>query len=386
VKSDTVLVSIAGSIQPPVSGTLRYDNTALTPMTNTTVSLLSGGVQVTSVITNASGDFNFGPVPPGAYTLQYQTNKPWGGVNSVDALNITRHFSVVQPLSGLRLRVADVNNSNSVSATDALQVNQRFSFLRAAFSSGDWAYSLTTLTVPNDPTPIVLSGRALCFGDVNGSYNPNVNLRERWEDLAQSGEVFTGEGEYTVNLQLESALNVGAVSLVLRVPAGMEVLGITTGLGSSDEVVFKQIGNVVRIAWHTLQQWDVENGGVLLRIRARGVADGGFALGAHESELANSWADVYGTFSLRGPRLVGSSANYTGVSVYPNPSASIFRVSSETAMQELVVRDMSGREVLRSLPVAGTTELDLSAQRDGVYMLEVRLSDRTEQIRLVLRR
>jgi len=74
------------------------------------------------------------------------------------------------------------------------------------------------------------------------------------------------------------------------------------------------------------------------------------------------------------------------VSVYPNPSTSIFRVSSETAMQELVVRDISGREVLRTLPVAGATELDLSAQRDGVYMLEVRLSDRTEQIRLVLRR
>jgi len=52
----------------------------------------------------------------------------------------------------------------------------------------------------------------------------------------------------------------------------------------------------------------------------------------------------------------------------------------------LAVRDLSGREVRRTLPVAGATELDLSAQRDGVYMLEVRLSDRTEQIRLVLRR
>jgi hypothetical protein len=385
-RSDTVVVSVSGTIQPPVSGTLRYDNTSQTPMTNTTVRLLAGGSQITSVITNATGDFNFGPVPPGAYTLQYQTNKPWGGVNSVDALNITRHFSVVQPLSGLRLRVADVNNSNTVSATDALQVNQRFSFLRSSFTAGDWAYNLNTLTVPNDPTPIVLSGRALCSGDVNGSYSPNVNLRERWEDIAQTGEVFTGEGEYTVNVQLSSALNVGAVSLVLRVPVGMEVLGITTGLASSDEVVFNQIGNVVRIAWHTLQQWDVEQGGILLSIRARGAADGGFALGAHESELANSWADVYGSFDLRTPRLVGSSNNYTGLSVYPNPSTAIFRVSSETAMQELVVRDLSGREVMRTLPVAGTTELDLSAQRDGVYMLEVRLSDRTEQIRLVLRR
>ena len=126
-RSDTVVVSVSGTIQPPVSGTLRYDNTSQTPMTNTTVRLLAGGSQITSVITNATGDFNFGPVPPGTYTLQYQTNKPWGGVNSVDALNITRHFSVVQPLSGLRLRVADVNNSNTVSATDALQVNQRFS-------------------------------------------------------------------------------------------------------------------------------------------------------------------------------------------------------------------------------------------------------------------
>jgi hypothetical protein len=130
----------------------------------------------------------------------------------------------------------------------------------------------------------------------------------------------------------------------------------------------------------------VENGGILLSIRARGVAEGGFALGAHESELANSWADVYGSFDLRTPRLVGNSAQYSGLNVYPNPSTAIFRVTSEQAMQELVVRDLSGREVLRTLPVAGTTELDLSAQRDGVYMLEVRMTDRTEQTRLVLRR
>ena len=61
-RSDTVVVSVAGTIQPPVSGTLRYDNTSQTPMTNTTVRLLAGGTQITSVITNATGDFNFGPV------------------------------------------------------------------------------------------------------------------------------------------------------------------------------------------------------------------------------------------------------------------------------------------------------------------------------------
>jgi len=194
------------SLEPPTntvqqSGTVKYDNTALTPMTNITVRLIdSSGTQFTSVITNASGDFNFGPVPIGNYYVQFQTNKPWGGITATDTLNITRHFSNNQLLTGIRKLAADVNASNTINASDALQASQRFVAQRSSFTAGDWVFGSGSnenfrgwfisgqtsplngavssigipLTASVDNTS--LQYRALSVGDVNGSYTPNVNL------------------------------------------------------------------------------------------------------------------------------------------------------------------------------------------------------------------
>ena len=176
-------------------GTIRYFNNAQTPMTNTTLRLLdSNGGQVTSVITNASGDFNFGYGRLfGNYYIKVEHNKPWGGVTATDALNITRHFSATQLLTGINLKAADVNKTDTISATDALQVSQRVAFLRNSFDAGDWVYSITGSGVPpetywygNEPLglPYTASQQnindiviyTLSVGDVNGSYTPNVNL------------------------------------------------------------------------------------------------------------------------------------------------------------------------------------------------------------------
>ena len=194
------------SLEPPSnnvsqSGTVRYDNPAQTPMTNTTVRLLDeSGTQITSVITNATGDFNFGPVPIGNYYIRFQTNKPWGGVSAADALNIARHFSNTQLLTGIRKLAADVNANDTITNTDALQANQRFGFLRSSFTAGDWVFgsgsgenfrgwfmngqtSPSNWAVSSIGIPLTASAdntnlqyRALSVGDVNGSYTPPTYL------------------------------------------------------------------------------------------------------------------------------------------------------------------------------------------------------------------
>jgi hypothetical protein len=198
-----------------ISGNVKYDNTAQTPMTNTTVRLLnSNGTHVTSVITNGSGDFNFGGnIPTGSYYIDFYTNKPLSGINATDALLISRHFANTQLLTGIRKLAADVNASNTITSTDPFQVNQRSTSQRSSFNAGDWVFGTTATDTtfrgwfmvnqpqlgstpnPNGITSslngavssigipltasrgdINLQYLALSVGDVNGSYNPNVNL------------------------------------------------------------------------------------------------------------------------------------------------------------------------------------------------------------------
>ena len=183
------------------SGSVKYDNTAQTSMTNTTVKLLkSNGTQFRLVITDSNGNFNFGQVPVGNYYVRFQTSKPWGGVTATDALLISRHFSNTQLLTGIRQLAADINASNTITTTDALQANQRYALLRSSFTAGNWVFgsgsgenfrgwfmngqtSLSNWAVSSIGIPLTASADninlqywALSVGDVNGSYTPNVNL------------------------------------------------------------------------------------------------------------------------------------------------------------------------------------------------------------------
>ncbi|MFM8959124.1 MAG: dockerin type I domain-containing protein, partial [Bacteroidota bacterium] len=125
--------------------------------------------------TDAQGIFSLGNRPAGTYTLEYQTNKAWGGVNATDALAINRHFSNVSLLSGLFLLAADVNASNSINATDALVTARRFSNVNSTMPAGDWRFETGSLNLVSGGNYNNLLLRTLTFGDVNGSYIPPSN-------------------------------------------------------------------------------------------------------------------------------------------------------------------------------------------------------------------
>ncbi|MCX6272880.1 MAG: dockerin type I domain-containing protein [Bacteroidetes bacterium] len=152
-----------------LSGIVSYASPVSQAMAGVTVLLTISGSTYNSAITNNSGTYGFTTVNPGTNILFVNCNKPWGGVNSSDALLVLKHFVGMIQLSGLALQAADVNGDQVVNAADALMILQRFTGMINSFPSGDWVFESPMFTAPlTQVANIPIQG--LCYGDVNGSY------------------------------------------------------------------------------------------------------------------------------------------------------------------------------------------------------------------------
>ncbi|MBN3035024.1 MAG: carboxypeptidase regulatory-like domain-containing protein [Bacteroidales bacterium] len=157
-----------------VAGTLTYDNTAGTPLSNVTVYVNDGSKGVVmQTVTNTSGQYTFPYVFEGAYTLTASSTTAFGGLNSTDALVIRRHSLGLLTLTGLRLLAADVNESSSINTTDALLVRRRsLSLPVPSWSAPDWLFENPGISIAG--SNITQNFKGICSGDVNGSYTPPV--------------------------------------------------------------------------------------------------------------------------------------------------------------------------------------------------------------------
>ncbi|MBM3914001.1 MAG: T9SS type A sorting domain-containing protein, partial [Sphingomonadales bacterium] len=361
-----------------VAGTLTYDNTAATAMTNSTVSL--SGSSTGSQGTAAGSSFGFDRVVNGNYSLAFSTNKPWGGVSSSDALIINRHIVGSVTLAGIRLKAADVNNSATVTTGDALLVNRRVAGLVSSFTGGNWVYSTQTGSVNNDT--VTVNAKALCVGDVNGSYVPSTAARMGSTTPEMNGVVETRGGDYTLEIGVDRPVNVGAVTLFIDLPAGMEVRDVQPALAESGtEVAFKQEGRRLNIAWYTLDNWNLQAGEALIRIVARGNAEGMIQID-NASEIADLNAEPVSGLTLRAARLVLQNE---GLFVYPNPSNGLFNLHHANTMDQIRVSDAMGKVVSVDYPSSNRWVIDLSNLPLGIYSVEVRSGDRTETQKVVIR-
>ena len=59
--------------------------------------------------------------------------------------------------------------SGIVSYLDALVTQRRFVGLISGFASGNWVFDSPSVII-NGTSPVVQNVKALCYGDVNGSY------------------------------------------------------------------------------------------------------------------------------------------------------------------------------------------------------------------------
>jgi uncharacterized protein (TIGR02145 family) len=129
----------------------------------------------------------------GNYLLDAAINYTYGGVNSTDALQVTRFFTSLVTLSPLRIKVGDVNGSGITNSGDALLINRRITGLISSFSVGNFVNNLPSVNALGNP--LVANLRALSTGDVNGTYNPQPTAPTLVLDTVIGG---VGSGTATV--------------------------------------------------------------------------------------------------------------------------------------------------------------------------------------------
>ncbi|MFM7496662.1 MAG: T9SS type A sorting domain-containing protein, partial [Bacteroidota bacterium] len=357
-----------------LTGLLRYNNTAVTGLTNSDVRLLSGTAQIATAVTGTGGAYTINAIPAGSYTVTAATTKPWGGVNGADALTINRHFSGAVPLVGLRLKAGDVNMNVAVNSQDALLVSRRFSGITSTFSAGNWAFEALPVNITAGTVTQNLLG--LCFGDVNGSYS-GIPVRSNAPVMFhENGVAEELDGEILLPVTAGKAMEIGASSLVFELPAGLEVLGVENALPGSD-FMYNVVNGQLRSVWHHLDGARLAEGDVLMTIRARsnGSVQSNLVATA-ECELSTLWAEAIDGASLRIPALVAKVKDL-GLAAYPNPAQDLsvvrFNLSNSTSVSVKLV-DAMGRVVLNQVLAnrpAGRNEVSLDTKgiANGVYSL-----------------
>ena len=362
-----------------VSGTLTYNNTASTPMTNSLVRAKdSTGAVVGTDSTDATGAYSILALPSGTYTLEGATSKPWGGVNASDALAMNRHFSGSVPLVGLRLGAADVNGNGAVNASDALTTNRRFSGGLSSFSVGNWLTERPSVLVSGANATQNL--KMLSYADVNGSYAPSTAARFATSLTLQEGteQGIVHNGLIRLALRADRSMELGAISLELPLPAGLEVVGIEAGSAMGHSSWGRRDG-MLCYGWFAEQGLRVSENDVLLTLVIKadqmnmleGLNWNNVSLGSL-SEMVNPWGEVI-PGSLRADRAIKAVHN---VQMFPNPAQN--RVnwtwnSAQGAPSSLIIRDYTGRVIASMLPTQGSTQasLELGIIPAGAYTVEM---------------
>lgn len=367
-------------LNSPLKGVLRYQNSSLTPMGNVLVRLISSNTLIDSALTSGQGYFDFGVRPADTYQLIFFNPRTWGGVNATDALGISRHFTNLQLLNGLKRKAADVNVTTSINSADALLVSRRFSTIINNFNAGDFVYSIDTFSLAQGDS-LFLDVRSLCYGDINGSYNPAAITRNSWSRMDEIGDLVTENGVYFLDLKAKRRMDLGAISLNLLLPEGIKVVNVHSASTVSDEpVIFKQLGRNVRIAWHHLMPWVLEEGDAMIRLELMGCVDGWLEIDEAESELANSDGVPLIDLPLIAPRLKAQSlSTIMSASVFPNPTSNRTWLSlaiRQKSSLEIIVMDAIGRQIYQQSLVdvmAGEHRLEIPSDdwSDGHYNVMV---------------
>ena len=157
-----------------VRGDLRYDNNPQTPLAGVPVHLktLLGNI-VMSDTTDSLGGYEMAGYANGNYVIDASVNYGPGGVNSTDALWVSRYFTSLLTLTPLRARAGDVTGNGVTNSLDALNISRRGANLITTFAAGDFVNSRPSVVAGGNPVDMNL--RALSTGDVNGSYGVVVS-------------------------------------------------------------------------------------------------------------------------------------------------------------------------------------------------------------------
>ncbi|MHC1708717.1 MAG: hypothetical protein AB9842_14510 [Bacteroidales bacterium] len=326
--SDTASLVIISSL----SGSLKYDNLLHSPLTNIKIRLTDlSGNPVDSVYTNLSGSFIFSNVEPGVYHVSPVIDKPWGGVNATDALQVMRHFTYLDSLEGLKLTAGDVNLSANLNAVDALQIARRFVSIISSFPSGDW-YQISE-EVDLGSSVQIRNFISICYGDVDGSHIPGLKESPKIVLVPGNELKITPGQEFTVPLLLRKDIVAGAVSLVMKFPSDylkLESVSMKTKMMNED-MIYSVEGNLIKLAWFNITPVSIDQGEPLVTLAFRATdrpLDGSLDITAEfASEVADKQGIPIENLEIGLPVLVSDHQpiDFSLGQNYPNP----FRANTE---------------------------------------------------------
>ncbi|MCD4678854.1 MAG: T9SS type A sorting domain-containing protein, partial [Bacteroidales bacterium] len=360
VATDEMVVTVYHNL---ISGTVLYDNAGTTIMNNVTVNLVdNGGTTVESTVTDATGYYAFGPHPNGTYTVEAESVKPWGGVNSTDALIVMEHFIGSLTLSGIKLIASDVNASGFTNAGDALRIAQRFAYVITSFVAGDWAFEENTIVL--NEADVTNDFLALCFGDVNGSYTPPYVKVIPSVGLTNNGVIEVNDHTFEVPVTIDRDLELGAVSLIINYPAGLEIIDVKAKV---EDLIYTSANGQLRISWFNTEAVNLNKDDALLTltVKASTLEGTSFSLG-NLSELADAYANVIEDASLNIPKLVEAGSILSGYSItnYPNP------FNATTTIEYSIVEGANVTLTVFNLLGETVNVLVNEYQDEGIYLVE----------------
>ncbi len=333
---------------------------------------------VDSTVTDASGNYLFPYLLQGTYQVLFSTDQVPGSINASDALVIGKHVVQIASLSGMNLKAADVNASNTISGSDALLVLHRSVGNIETFPAGDWYFDAGSVTITTSDK--VLDATGICFGDVNSSFIPGLK-EENLLNAELYGMVTAGSGEpFVFPVSVKERMNAGAATFTLDLPSAYFMLD--TVLFPEGDGVYRLTGDRLSIAWTNVRSLNLEAGDLFLKLILRRAslsppdeADIGLEEGG---EIADDRAVPVQPATLLLPKVLplekSSQGFYLGQNV-PNPFSNqtvIPYILPEPGTARLDIYNMVGALVYSAVNNSQTSGyqqyvLDLSTLPDGIY-------------------
>ncbi len=384
---DKTIILTQGFQQPDIPGILfiegyvTYDNSSHTPMASTWVFLYDSElIKKDSTYTDISGHFIFNNVTNGNYTIRCVTDKAYGGEDPVDALFANLNYIGKYSFrNALAKRVSDVNGDSKTTPTDGLLINRRFIKATKSYKSGDWAFE--------DPSVIVSDAsvkrniKALCFGDIDGSYNvPNKKAESELVLENEGTIVVRNMQKFELPITVTRDMYLGAMGLVIDYPS--HYLKVTDVISDIPGYMFNILDGEVRIAWSDIAQYGLylSNNSQLIKLKmvVNNINDDRdvFLRLTNESKLTDNNGKSLRGEILHIPKIAfetSTSGYYLGQN-YPNPFKNSTRIDyrlAETANVSLKLYDLLGKEV---------AVLADGNQTSGYHQINVDVSDMTEGV------
>ena len=171
-----------------------------------------------------------------------------------------------------------------------------------------------------------------------------------------------------------------------EITGGVSDLSITTTItGTSDQANVALYDDCAALQANSLGCSDA-NGGETLSVT-------GLSVGTYYIRV---WSDgnapeppvsgrVEGTFDIvvNASLSTGSFENEAAFNYYPNPVQNTVTLNAQNTIENVIMYNMLGQEVLRATPNAVNSELDMSNLQDGAYFVKVTIANVTKTIRVI---